>query len=84
MPHVITDTCVKDNLCVDVCPAEAIKPLKNDADYASVPQLYINPDECMDCGGCASECPTNSIFPADEVPAAKSAAVAANAAYYKK
>lgn len=83
MAYVITDTCQKDNLCVDACPSEAIHPTKDEAAYASVTQLYINPSECMDCGGCAAECPTNSIFPSDELPADKVDAAAKNAAFFQ-
>jgi len=32
---------------------------------------YINPADCMDCGGCVAECPTNSIFAIDDLPADK-------------
>ena len=84
MAHVITDTCVKDNLCTDACPSEAIHPLKNEGTYEAATQLYINPEECMDCGACVSECPTNSIYPAEELPADKAEAAAKNAAYYGK
>ena len=84
MPHVIVDTCKKDNLCVTACPADAINPLKSEPAWESVPQLYINPDDCLDCGSCVSECPTNSIFPADELPADKQEYAEKNAAHYKK
>jgi NAD-dependent dihydropyrimidine dehydrogenase PreA subunit len=84
MAYVITDTCAKDNLCLDSCPSEAIHPLKDAPEYATVTQLYINPEECMDCGACVSECPTNSIFSADELPADKAEFAAKNAAYFKK
>jgi NAD-dependent dihydropyrimidine dehydrogenase PreA subunit len=47
-----------------------------------VTQLYINPADCMDCGGCVAECPTNSIFAIDDLPADKIAAVEANAAFF--
>jgi ferredoxin len=30
--------------------------------------LYINPDECIDCGACEPECPENAIFTSDAVP----------------
>ncbi len=84
MAHVITDTCKKDNLCLDACPSEAIRPLKEEAAWASVPQLYINPDDCMDCGACVAECPTNSIYPAEELPASKVQFAEINANYFKK
>ena len=30
--------------------------------------LYINPDECIDCGACEPECPVEAIFEEDAVP----------------
>jgi ferredoxin len=30
--------------------------------------LVINPDECIDCGACVPECPTEAIFEETEVP----------------
>jgi ferredoxin len=30
--------------------------------------LYIDPQECIDCGACAPECPVEAIFAEPEVP----------------
>ena len=30
--------------------------------------LYIDPDECIDCGGCIPACPVNAIFADNDVP----------------
>jgi len=30
--------------------------------------LYINPEECIDCGACVPECPVEAIFPDHSVP----------------
>lgn len=30
--------------------------------------LYIDPDECIDCGLCVAECPVEAIFADDDVP----------------
>ena len=29
--------------------------------------LYINPDECIDCGACLPECPVEAIYDSEEV-----------------
>jgi ferredoxin len=29
-------------------------------------QLYINPDECINCGACLPECPVDAIFDTEE------------------
>ena len=30
-------------------------------------QLYIHPEECVDCDACLPACPVDAIFPADDV-----------------
>jgi ferredoxin len=62
MPYVITEACigVKDKACVDVCPVDCI--------YEGEKQLFIHPDECIDCGACEPECPVTAIFPEEDVP----------------
>ncbi|HVJ05217.1 MAG TPA: ferredoxin family protein [Candidatus Saccharimonadales bacterium] len=82
MAYVITDSCVKDNLCSDSCPGDAIHPTKNEPAYEAATQLYINPAECMDCGACIAECPTGSIFSADELPADKKDFAEKNANFF--
>ena len=63
MPYVITEACIntKDKSCVDVCPVDCI--------YEGPEMLYIQPDECIDCGACEPECPVNAIFPEESLPA---------------
>ncbi len=62
MPYIIVESCinVKDRSCVDVCPVDCI--------YEGEDQLYIHPDECIDCGACEPECPVTAIFPEEDVP----------------
>jgi len=63
MPYIIAEPCinVKDRSCVDVCPVDCI--------YEGEDQLYIHPDECIDCGACEPECPVTAIFTDGETPA---------------
>lgn len=82
MAYVITDACVKDYLCVDSCSTYAIHPAKDEAGTEEVSQLFINPEECIDCGNCISTCDSNAIFVADELPADKAEFAAKNAAYF--
>jgi NAD-dependent dihydropyrimidine dehydrogenase PreA subunit len=60
---VITGLCatVKDKACVPVCPVDCI--------YEGERQLYIHPEQCIDCGACQSVCPVQAIFRDEEVPA---------------
>ena len=77
MPYVITEACigVKDRACVDVCPVDCI--------YEGEDQLYIHPDECIDCGACEPECPVSAIFPEEDVPPNMTAFIAKNAEVFK-
>jgi ferredoxin len=85
MTRIITSKCIgtKDVSCVDVCPVDCIHPKKDEADFAAAKQLFINPDECIDCGACESACPVNAIFPEDEVPANEKPSIALNYAHFK-
>lgn len=70
MTYVITQPCigVKDASCVDVCPVDCIHPTQNEEDFETAEQLYINPDECIDCGACEPACPVTAIFEESAVP----------------
>lgn len=77
MTYVIAEACisVKDKSCVDVCPVDCI--------YEGPDQLYIHPDECIDCGACEPECPVTAIFPDADVPANQQQYVQVNADVFK-
>jgi NAD-dependent dihydropyrimidine dehydrogenase PreA subunit len=67
MPYVICEPCVgvKDKACVEICPVDCIY----DGTKEGFPdQLFIHPDECIDCGVCQPECPVSAIYPEDDVP----------------
>jgi ferredoxin len=69
MPWVITRLCAdcKDTACVDVCPVDCIYDLTTEDDnYRN--QLFIEPDECIDCAACEPECPWGAIFEDSETP----------------
>ena len=63
MTYVITSPCVdvKDLACVEECPVDCI--------YEGNRMLYIQPDECVDCGACEPVCPVEAIYYEDDVPA---------------
>ncbi len=83
MAYVITDTCIKDELCVEVCPVDCIHPKKGvDPDFEAATQLYIDPNGCIDCGACIPACTSDSIFTADDLPADKKDFLEKNAAHF--
>jgi NAD-dependent dihydropyrimidine dehydrogenase PreA subunit len=85
MPYVITEPCigVKDRSCVAVCPVDCIHEGTVEKDGGIFDQLFIDPDECIDCGLCEPECPVDAIFMADEVPDPWSDFIQINADFYK-
>ena len=64
MTYVITEPCIdlKDQSCVEVCPVDCIHFADGDR------MLYIDPDECIDCGACEPVCPVTAIFSEGDVP----------------
>lgn len=80
MTYVITSACidVKDQSCVEVCPVDCIHFDENlDA------MLYINPDECIDCGACEPACPVSAIFAEADVPESESEFTRINALWFE-
>jgi ferredoxin len=97
MAHVITSKCVGtcDSACVDVCPCDCIVgPVPIDELRAVPPrdrgqrfpalQLFIDPDECIDCGACLPECPVEAIHHERDVPAAHVIDIERNAAFFRR
>ena len=81
MAYIICEPCVGtcDTACVEVCPVDCIHgPYDKEGAGAEakvdgfIPKdedsLYIDPEECIDCGACEPECPVEAIFEESEVP----------------
>lgn len=62
MTYVITEACVDciHRDCVKECPVDCI--------YEGARALYIQPDECINCGACVPACPEEAIFFEEDVP----------------
>ena len=62
MTYVIAEPCVDvmDKSCIEECPVDCI--------YEGARMLYIQPDECVDCGACEPVCPVEAIYYEDDVP----------------
>lgn len=84
MAYVITEPCIgtKDTACVDVCPVDCIHPRKDEAGFEAAKQLFIHPDECIDCGACEPACPVTAIFAEDDVPGDQAAFKEINVLWY--
>jgi ferredoxin len=62
MAYVVTQPCFgcKYTDCVVVCPCDSFREGEK--------MLYIDPESCIDCDACASECPVNAIYCEEGVP----------------
>jgi len=60
--YVIAEPCVdvQDKTCIEECPVDCI--------YVGGRMLYIQPDECVDCGACEPVCPVDAIYYEDDLP----------------
>ena len=80
MAYVVTKSCIgtKDRSCVEVCPVDCFYNIKkkkyNDMFSLAISpdgeegMLMINPDECINCGACETECPVEAIYEDSGVP----------------
>ena len=80
MTYVITEPCIDvlDKSCVEVCPVDCIH-----SDEGEDRMLYIDPNECIDCGACEPACPVTAIFAEDDVPDGMKEYTLLNAQWYK-
>ena len=76
MAHVITEACidVKDHACVKCCPVDCI--------YEGLRTLYIQPEECINCGLCVSVCPVDAIYDEPDLPESQRRFIAVNAEFF--
>lgn len=62
MTYVVAEPCVDilDRSCIEECPVDCI--------YEGSRMMYINADECVDCGACEPVCPVEAISYEDDLP----------------
>jgi ferredoxin len=82
MAYVITDACIKDLLCVDVCPTDCIHPKKEEAGFEAAAQLYVDPVGCIDCGACVPACTSDSIHAVEDLPEELKPFIGKNAGFF--
>jgi NAD-dependent dihydropyrimidine dehydrogenase PreA subunit len=78
MTYVIGSACVDvmDKSCVQECPADCI--------YEGARAMYINPDECVDCGACKPVCRMEAIYWEGDLPDDEHQHRADNAAFFSQ
>jgi NAD-dependent dihydropyrimidine dehydrogenase PreA subunit len=76
MTYVISSACVDvmHKSCVQECPVDCI--------YEGARSLYINPDECVDCGACKLACEAGAIVYETDLPDDEQQHLADNAAFF--
>ena len=79
MNYVITTPRIDtmDQSWVDVCPVDCIH-FEEGLDKI----LYIDPDECIDCGACEPACPVSAVYAEDDVPEEEAAYTEINALWF--
>ncbi len=72
MTFVVTESCIKCKYtdCVEVCPVDCFHEGPN--------MLVIDPEDCIDCAMCETECPVNAIFSEDDLPESQQEFLALN------
>ena len=78
MTYVIGKACVDvmDKSCVQECPVDYI--------YQGARAMYINPDECVDCGACKPMCRVGAIYWEDDLPDDERQHLWDNAAFFSE
>ena len=56
MSFIIGSKCieVKDRACIEACPVDCI--------HEGLAQMFIHPDDCINCGACIPACPVEAIW----------------------
>ena len=85
MAYVIAEPCIgtKDTACVDACPVDCIHPKSDEDGFDTQEMLYIEPDECIDCGACVPVCPVSAIFALEDLPEKWASFEDRNAAFFQ-
>jgi ferredoxin len=78
MPYVITELCIRDGACAEVCPVTCIHSTPES------PQFYIDPDICIECEQCVVVCPVEAVFLDVELPDQYAAAEEVNADFFRE
>jgi ferredoxin len=47
---------------------DCIHPTPDEPAFVESDQVFIDPDECIDCDACVEACPVDAVVPEDQVP----------------
>ena len=82
--YALTMTYVIGRACVDVMDKSCVQDCPVDCIYEGARSLYINPDECVDCGACKSICRMEAIYYETDLPEDQEQHLADNAAFFRE
>jgi NAD-dependent dihydropyrimidine dehydrogenase PreA subunit len=76
--YVITEACIDclHRSCVKECPVDCI--------YEGARALYIQPEECINCGACVPACPEEAIYFEEDLPEASLSCLKDNAEFFTR
>ncbi len=80
MTYVIAAPCIdhQDQACIESCPVDCIT-FEPGIDR----KAYIDPDGCIECAACVTECPQGAIYLARDLPGAWAAFAAIDRTWYR-
>jgi ferredoxin--NADP+ reductase len=78
VPYVITELCIRDGACSEVCPVACIHSTPE------APQFYIDPDICIECEQCVVVCPVEAVFLDVDLPPRYQSAEEENATFFRQ
>ena len=86
MTYVIAEPCIgtKDLSCVEVCPVDCIHPTQDEPGFDDEAQLYIDPEECIDCDACVEAARSTRASPRTSCPTSGSSTRRSTSDYYKR
>ena len=68
----------------DARPVDCIHPSQDEEGFDDAPQLYIDPEECIDCDACVEACPVDACFAEDQLPDEWQKYIEINGEYYRR
>jgi len=78
VPYVITELCIRDGACAEVCPVACIHSTPD------APQFYIDPDICIECEQCVVVCPVDAVFLDSDLPDEYEPSIEVNADFFRE
>jgi NAD-dependent dihydropyrimidine dehydrogenase PreA subunit len=70
--------------CVDVVEKSCVQECPVDCIYEGARTMYINPDECVECGACKMTCAVGAIYWDEDLPDDQRQHLDDNAAFFRQ